>query len=100
MKVQVYEVKEWEVTEKRSPFIGFHHSGIVQIPVNEFTAEQMKVWTDSGALTLIEEKEVDDVPEASVPGIGKKYVMNTETGQLGATTQEAEAVINSNQEVA
>lgn len=91
MKIQIFNVlKEWTVEEKRSPFIGTHHNGIVQIPVGELNDEQMKAWISDGILELVEEREVEDNANAeSLPGVGAKVVMEAETGQIGAKGNEA-----------
>jgi hypothetical protein len=90
--IEVYNVlKDWMVDEKRSPFVGVHHSGIVQIPKGEFTDEQMKNWVAEGVLELVESREVEDNANAgSLPGVGaKKVVMKADTGNLGAEGSSA-----------
>lgn len=59
-KILVFEVKKpWVVEEKRSPWFGTHESGVVQIPVDEFTPEKFKQLQDDGILLFLEEKEVE-----------------------------------------
>lgn len=95
--IEIYNVlKDWTVTEKRSPFVGTHQNGIVQIPVGEFSDEQMQAWIDDGVLEFVEEREVEDNTNAnSIPGVGKKVVMEAETGKIGA--EGSEAGMDSNQ---
>ena len=88
MKIQTFKIlKQWTITEKRSPYKGTHDSGIVNIPEDEFTPEQIQAWIDDGTFELVSEKEAEEV--ASGATAGTEHRMDADVGHISAAGSEA-----------